>query len=277
MLRAKMQGKTAPEWFAEETDASMTADDALNQRLGELHTLLEQSNNRMMQQLIPDAALPPKTAVNWAVCDSHMLAKSVGQQAVVLGTQSAALPAGYEPKLLTAVPAEKIVAAALETGMDAGIKTAAAGALKVAAEKRLIEQLPAGIPMHLAADFVCTEIENLKTLKAVANGSVTPGEAADRMSRSTAVMYYEMTFSAAGSAIGTALLGWIPVVGPVIGPVIGGTIGYLAGDAVGRKVHAAANQVAVIAKKAVKNVWSRAKAAVLTLGSGIKSGLLKQV
>lgn len=42
---------------------------------------------------------------------------------------------------------EEIVQTALETGADAGIKSAAAGAIKVAAEKCLIGIIPPGTPM----------------------------------------------------------------------------------------------------------------------------------
>ena len=77
--------------------------------------------------------------VGWSSYDSRMMTKFIGRQAALAGISGAAIGAGFHmaAKLAADEPIEpeEIVQTALETGADASVKSAAAGAIKVAAEK----------------------------------------------------------------------------------------------------------------------------------------------
>ena len=201
--------------------------------------------------------------VNWGSFDTKMLAKYMGKQAAVAGVQGAAIATGFHlvGKLISQEPmdSQEVVSTALETGVDSGVKAAAAGAIKVASEKNLIGVIPPGTPVRTIADIACVAVENVKILSRAAKGEITMGEALEEMKCTTTAMVFGLSVGATGATLGAAALSWIPVVGPVIGGVIGGTIGYMAGSKFGQEVYEAAKKVTNTAKKAVRTVWEGAK------------------
>lgn len=276
---ARAQGKTAQEWFAQRVQHSGLPSDELNRQLGEAYTALNQVNGLMLQD---GPVAETAEAAGWSSCDPRMLAKGVGEQAILAGLQSAAITTGYS--LAEAIMEEqpidagKMVAAALESGVDAGIKTAAAGALKVAAEHDLVPQLPPGSPIQLAANVACAAVENVKTLTKAADGIITAGEAAEEMGRNAAVLYFDAAFGRAGQAIGKAvgiLVGktvfhGIPGISKLTGE-LGGMIGYAAGKTVGKKVRETVERVSTTAKRVVHRAWEGVKAGGRKLLGGLKT------
>lgn len=210
-------------------------------------------------------------AEDWNSFDSRGLAKYVGKHAALAGVQAAAIATGFHMAAKIAadepIEAEEVVSVALETGADAGIKSAAAGAVKVASEKGIIKVIPEGTPMGTIVNVVCVAIENVKILMRVAKGEITMREALDLMSCNTVAMTFGLKWGAAGVGIGIVALGWIPVVGPVIGGVIGGVIGYMAGSKFGQTVYEAAKAVATTAKEVAKTLWEDVK----EVGRGVKN------
>jgi len=269
LMDAKSQGKTAQEWFAEKAAVSGMS----VEKLGELHTALEQANSQLMRVIDPKVELLPVTNPNWTNCDSRLIAKSLGEQAVLAGIQSAAATAGYRLSegLTGEIPLDMqgIVASALETGMDTGLKTVTAAALKVASEQRLL--VPENAAMREVTDLACTTIENVKTLQTVADGARTAGEALDQLGRNAAAMYFDLSFSEAGRVIGRTALSWIPAVGPMVGEVVGYTVGRMLDSKAGEKIRQAAGRVAETATKAVRTVWTKAKETAVKAKKAIKS------
>lgn len=276
---ARAQGKTTQEWFAQHVQQSGLPSDVLNQQLGEAYTSLNQVNGQMLQDgPVAEAA----EAVDWSSCDPRMLAKGVGEQAMLAGLQSAAITTGYSlaEDIMREQPIDvgKTVAAALETGVDTGIKTAAAGALTVAAEHNLVPQLPPGSPIQLAANVACVAVENVKTLTRAADGVITQGEAAEEMGRNAAVLYFDTSFGRAGRVIGKAvgtLVGktvfhGVPGISKLTGE-LGGMIGYAAGKAVGKKVRETVEKVSTTAKRVARQAWEGVKNTGRKIASGIKA------
>ena len=212
--------------------------------------------------------------VNWSSFDGKMLTKYMGRQAAVAGVQGAAIATGFHlaGKLISQEPVDtqEVVSTALETGVDSGVKAAAAGAIKVASEKNLIGVIPPGTPVRTIADIACVAVENVKILSKAAKGEITMGEALEEMKCTTTTMIFGLSWGATGAAMGMAALSWIPVVGPVVGGVVGGTIGYMAGSKFGQKVYETAKKVKDTAKKAVRTVWEGAKSVGRKLGAGLK-------
>lgn len=212
--------------------------------------------------------------LNWGSYDARMLAKYVGKQAALSGIQGAALAAGFHlaAKLATEEPieAEEVVAVALETGADVGVKAAAAGAIKVAAEKGLVAILPPGTPMQIIANMTCVAVENVKILAKVARGELTMREALDLMGCNTVAMVYGLGWSATGAVVGAAALAWVPIVGPLLGGLTGGVIGYMAGSTFGRKIYEGAKSVVDVARKTARTIWGAGKAVVAGLKRKLK-------
>lgn len=211
----------------------------------------------------------------WDSFNLRMSAKCVGQQAALGGMMGAALGTGFHllGKVVADEPieTEEVVKTALDTGVDAGVKSAAAGALKIAAEKGMIGLLPPGTPMAALANIACVAIEDMKILAKIAKGELTPLEGLDEMGCNTTAMTYGLTWGAAGMMIGSSALGWIPIAGPIIGGLAGGMIGYMAGSKFGQKVYEGLKTAASTAKTAVVKTFNAAK----SLGAKAFNGLKK--
>ena len=217
------------------------------------------------------------TQLDWTAYEPKTLAKYVGKKAAFAGVQSAALATGFQiaAKLAADEPidTEEVVSTALKTGADSGVKSAAAGAVKVASERGMIRLMPKGTPMGTIVNVVCVAVENVKILARVAKGEITMGEALDLMGCNTVAMTFGLKWGAGGAGIGILALSWIPVVGPVIGGVVGGVIGYMAGSKFGETIYHTAKKVADVAKSAAKKVWDTGKSIVTGVVDGIKSKL----
>ena len=201
--------------------------------------------------------------LDWTAYDTKMLAKHIGKRAVLAGVQGAALGAGFQIISRLAaegtVEEEEVVAVALKTGADSGIKYAATGAIKIAAERGVLKLIPKGMSTGTIANIVCVAVENVKILSRVSAGDITCREALDQIGCNTAAMIYGLKASSYGAYKGLLLLSWIPVIGPIGGGLIGGIIGYMAGSTFGESLYHAAKKVAVTAKTMVQKTWSTIK------------------
>lgn len=194
--------------------------------------------------------------MDWMAYEPRALAKYVGKKAAFAGVQAAAISTGFHlaAKLVSDEPieAEEVVSTALKTGVDSGVKTATAGAVKVASERGVIHMIPKGTSMGTITNIACVTVENFKILSRVAKGEITMGEALDLMGCNTVAMTYGLKWGAGGVGVGALALSWIPVVGPVLGGVLGGTMGYMAGSNFGETIYQTAKKVAEAAKSTAK-------------------------
>lgn len=234
--------------------------------------LSKDATKEMQRQVQEDGIIPE---LDWGSYDSRMLAKSVGKQAFMSGIQGAALAVGFQmvSKLVVDEPidSEEVVAAALKTGADAGVKTAAAGAIKVASEKGIVTLIPTGTPISAITNVACVAIENVKILGKAATGELTMREALDQMGCNTVSMAYGLSWGGKGAIAGAVSLGWIPLAGPVVGGVVGGAIGYMAGSKLGETICTAAKSVAKAAKNTAKKLWEGVKSVGQTVINGIRN------
>ena len=168
---------------------------------------------------------------------------------------------------------EEIVQTALETGADAGVKSAAAGAIKVAAEKGMIGIIPPGTPVGTIANIACIAVENIKVIAKVTKGELTPLEGLDRMGCNTVAMTHGLGWGVTGAAVGSAALGWVPIVGPIVGGLAGGTIGYLAGSKFGEAVYEGAKKAVGTAKNVAVKMYHAVKETGKKIAHGACSAL----
>ena len=212
---------------------------------------------------------------DWNNYTTNELAIHLGKNAALTGAISARNAVGFHiaKKILSGekIEAEEVVEVALRTGIDTGIKKAAAGALKVAVEKGLVPVLAKGTPAGLIANIAAVAVENAKIMAKFARGEIGGIQAMDYIARTTTAAVSGMVTMAEGATIGAALFSVIPVVGTLAGGVIGGAIGYIAGSKVGELVYSGAKAVVNTAKTVVKTAYKAVKSIGSAICSGVKS------
>lgn len=193
------------------------------------------------------------------------LALHLGKNAAFSGMQAAAISTGFNlaSKAFKGekIEGDEVVALALKTGADAGIKSAVTGALHVGVEKGIIRIIPKSMPIGMLANIACVGIENIKIFGKVAIGELTISQGLDHMGRTTTAMWIGLSWGAQCTAIG-AMMGTIipiPVIGNIIGGVVGGMVGYMAGSKVGQTIYNGVKKVCEGAKRIAKTTWEKIK------------------
>lgn len=237
---------------------------------GEIKTksdpLTKQSAKEMQLKAQEDGTIP---SVDWNSYNTKSLALNLGKSAGMSGIYAAAMTTGLDMarKVMTGekIEADESIELALRTGADTGIKTATAGALKVASEKGVLNIIPKGTPAGIIATTASVGIENIKILLKVAKGDLAMAEALEQMGRTSTSMIAGMAAVGKGAAIGAAALSWVPVVGTIVGGLAGGMIGYVAGSKFGETIFNVAKKVGESAKNFAKKAWNKTKESGSTL------------
>lgn len=162
------------------------------------------------------------------------MAKSIGNATV----QGAAFGAGINiaQKLFSGeeIDGEEVVETALATGADGGIKAAAAGAIKVGAEKGIV---PAVLKdASVAGNVAFVAIENVKVIGQMMSGEMTGKEGIEKMEQTTVAAVAGLSASAQGAAVGAAVGAVLGPVGSAVGSFVGGAVSYLAGSKIGETI-----------------------------------------
>lgn len=212
---------------------------------------------------------------NWSQYSYKDIAIGMGKQVGYSTLMGAAVGAGMDVavKLYKGeeVKFKDVAEVAVKTGIDFGVKSAIAGAIKVGAEKGIVKFIAKGTPAGRIANIVFVGVENAKIMYKMATGKITAEEGFAKMEEVTVSTAGGLLGMAQGSAIGAA---WGTVFGPIgtaVGGFVGGTVGYLAGSAVGKKVVEGAR---IVRQKASSTIVTAAKVASTTIGKvgqGIKS------
>ena len=153
--------------------------------------------------------------LDWNEYKLKDVAVGIGKQAGQAALMGAAVGAGFEVanKLWNGekIDGEELVEKALTSGADFGVKAAAAGALKVGAEKGIIKCLQ-GTPAGTIANMANIAIENVKVLGRMADGQLTAKEGLEKMEEVSISSIGGIMASAKGMGIGAT-------VGSVLGPI----------------------------------------------------------
>ncbi|WP_066309603.1 hypothetical protein [Bacillus sp. FJAT-29814] len=222
---------------------------------------LEKGKIKELQLTLQEKGILPK--YDWNHYQIKDLSFNLAKNAGTAGIQAAVITTGFDLARKAAVGetinVDESIELALKTGTDAGIKAAAAAALKTASEKGILTVIPQGTPAGIIANIACVGIENVKILGEIASGELTVNQGLDRMGRTTTSMAYGLGWAAEGATVGAAVLSWIPVVGPFVGSVVGGTVGYMAGSKFGDRVYNTAKKVSNTAKTIATKTWEGVK------------------
>lgn len=197
------------------------------------------------------------------------LAKNVGNAAI----QGVAIGAGFDiaQKLFRGenIDGEEVVETALTTGADSGIKAAAAGAIKVGAEKGIV---PAILKeTSVAGNVAVVAIENVKVIGKMMSGELSGKEGIEKMEQTTVATVAGLSASAPGASLGAALGAVLGPVGSAVGGFVGGTVSYLAGSKIGETITKGVQKVRDVVVKGVKAVGRGIAAVGSAIWSGVKS------
>ena len=178
--------------------------------------------------------------LNWNEYAMKDLAKGVGKQAGVAALQGLAIGAGMDiaQKLWNGeeIEGKEVIADSLKTGADFGVKAAAAGALKVAAEKEIINIIPKGTPASAFSNIAFVAVEDVKVARKVASGELSVLEGIEQIEETTVSAVAGIAAMEKGAEIGASIGAVLGAPGAIVGGVIGGTVGYMAGSTFGQTV-----------------------------------------
>lgn len=226
---------------------------------------LSKSAAKEMQQEAQTANLREFTWNEYQVKD---VVGKIGAQAGYAAVQGAAIGVGVQiaQKLWNGeeIKEEEVVETALITGADFGIKAAAAGALKVAAEKNIISVIPKGTPASTIANVAYVAVENAKIFGKMATGELTAKEAIEKIEQTTVATVAGIAAMGKGTAIGATIGTVLGPIGTAVGGFIGGSIGYAAGSKIGETVVRGAQKVREKAKGFISWVQDGLKRAACT-------------
>lgn len=215
--------------------------------------------------------------LNWSEYQAKDLAMGIGKQAGQAALMGAAMGVGFNVAQKVwngeSIDGEEVVETALISGADFGVKAAAAGAIKVGAEKGLISVIPKGTPAGTIANIAHVAIENVKVIGKIATGELTIKEGIDKMEQVTVSTVAGIAASTEGALIGATIGTVFGPVGTAVGGFVGGTVGYMAGSKVGEIVVKGVQKVRQVAKDVVKSVGNTIKSSVSSVWSGLKSYL----
>lgn len=225
------------------------------------------------QQMRDEAQSGKWNDLNWGEYRMKDLSVGVAKQAGYAAVQGAVIGAGFNvaQKLWNGeeIDGQEVVGSALTSGADFGIKAAAAGALKVGAEKEIIKIIPKGTPAGTLANIAFVAVENVKVLGKIATGELSGKEGLEKMEQTTVAAVAGLSAMAEGTAIGAAVGTVLGPVGSAIGGFIGGILGYMAGSKIGETVVKGVQKVRETARNVVSSVVSGIADAATSIVGGV--------
>lgn len=176
--------------------------------------------------------------LNWNEYRTRDLAKGIAKSVRSAAVQGAAIGVGFDiaQKIWNdeEIKGEEVIETALVSGADGGIKAAAAGAVKVGAEKGLV---PAALKdTSVAASVAFVAVENVKVVGKMMSGELSGKEGIEKMEQTTVATVAGLSSMGKGSAIGATIGAALGPVGAAVGGFVGGTIAYMAGSKIGETI-----------------------------------------
>lgn len=207
--------------------------------------------------------------LNWNEYQVKDLAVGIGKQVGYSALQGVVIGAGMDiaQKVWNGeeIKGEEVAETALLSGADFGIKAAAAGALKVAAEKEIITIIPKGTPAGTIANIVYIAVEDAKILGKVATGDLSLKEGFEKIEQTSVATAAGLMAMAEGVALGASMGAVFGPMGAAVGGFVGSTVAYMAGSKTGELVAKGAQRIREHAKAAIEKVAKRTVEAARTM------------
>lgn len=229
------------------------------------------------QELQEEAQSGKWNDLNWNEYKTKDLAIGIGKQAGQAALMGAAIGVGFDvaQKVWNGeeIKGEELVETAVVSGADFGVKAAAAGALKVGAEKEIIKVIPKGTPAGTIANIAYVAVENVKVVGKMATGELTVKEGLEKMEQTTVATVAGIAASTKGAAIGAAVGSVLGPVGTVVGGFIGGTIGYMAGSKVGETIVKGVQKIRKTVTDGIKSAGKAIADGAKSFANGVRNSL----
>ena len=210
-------------------------------------------------------------SVDWNDYKTRDLARQVYKQAVKASVISASIGTGLDvvTKIINEdeINIEDEAKVALECGATAGVTTAIAGAIKVAAEKGRIRIIPPGTPADVCTCIAVTGVETIRIIQRLNNSECTLHEAIDEIETTMAASACGFMTSLKGMAAGAKLGIALGPVGSFVGGLVGGFVGHLAGRKVGEEITKTYQQI----RNGLGNLFEKTKNTVEKITNSLLS------
>lgn len=262
------KGVSKEEWFASrmsETYADMAVDDA-GEKLQKAENELAVANMQLMGE--SGEWQPDENPVGWNEYSVKDEVRKIGKHIALSGMAVAANVIKDRTENEETAEISDIARDTLRDGLkkdSAEVKAMVAGAVKVAAKKKLEDALPEDTPTDTICGMAGVAVESAEALFDVADGKSTTYEAMDRIG---------MASVAAGChyCAGT-LKGWLSArpFGPVLVDLAGGLLDHLDSPKFAENVYKVVHGAAVATWEGIKN--SRIVATIKGIGSKIKEAI----
>ncbi|GMB90611.1 hypothetical protein NHP190002_13160 [Helicobacter ailurogastricus] len=212
------------------------------------------------------------------------LALGIGKEAGKVGLISAGISLAIDgvalmcsKEKLDKSKAQEMAKRAITTGADTTAKTAAAAAIKVAAEKGILPKVCGAKNVFVALGTLA--IDHAKVLYKLGKGDITGEQAIEQLHINSLSTIAGIVGAAAGESMLVAALTSLGVafgpVGMAVAGFVAGTLGYMAGSSVGQKIASSsksfATSVANSLKSACQAVGNAIKSVASSVASGVKS------
>lgn len=198
---------------------------------------------------------------DWNDLVAKDIAMGIGRQAGYACLQGAAIGVGISiaSKVWNGekIDSKEVIETAIVSGADFGIKTATAGALKLASEKGILKLIPKGTKGSTFANIAFVAIENVKIGIKVFKGELSAKEGLELMEQTTGSCIVGMAASAKGMAIGASIGTVFGLPGIAVGGFVGATVGYIAGSKLGEIVIKGAQKIRSVANETLKTVGEK--------------------
>lgn len=242
-------GQSKEEWLSEQLSEAYSDMplDAAGESLQHLEDELISANMQLMGEIdrsqVADISVVEGDAapVEWNEYSVKNQVRDIGQQVNSLALSVAAGALGRNSS------AEETAATLHGIKAPPGeLKAVVAGAVRVCAEKGLMDALPADTPIEVVGDFAGVAVEGAGALCDAANGEIPMTEAMDRIGRAGV---------AAGCRAGAGYLrGWLMTFpyGPVLVDLLGGLLDYMESPQFINNVYPIVQGAAVAAWEGIK-------------------------
>ncbi|WP_104741999.1 hypothetical protein [Helicobacter ailurogastricus] len=243
--------------------------------------LSKQEVKELQSKAQQEGKLPENTYNDYQARD---LALGIGKEAGKVGLISAGISLAidgvsqiFSKEKLDKSKAQEMAKRAITTGADTTAKTAAAAAIKVAAEKGILPKVCGAKNVFVALGTLA--IDHAKVLYKWGKGDLTGEQAIEQLHINSLSTIAGIVGAAAGESMLVAALTSLGVafgpVGMAMAGFVAGTLGYMAGSSVGQKIASSsksfATSVANSLKSAISAVGSAIKSVASSVASGVKS------
>lgn len=254
-------GMSKEEWFAEqmaESCADLEYDEA-GERLSQIEQDLSASNMQLMQEMDgaqqEDVEETVADQVEWNQYSIKHELHEMGKKVCFAGIAVSANAVRYREEADGGLTIGDAVREALREDMvtePQEVKAVVAGAVKVAAEKRLEAALPFDTPIEDISDMAGAAVESAEALFDAASGEIGMLDAMDRIGRATV---------ASACRIGKrALQGWlvrVPLAGPLLVDMFGGLLEHMESPVFYENVYTVVHDTAVATWEGIKDFGRR--------------------